>query len=212
MLNKIKSKIKKIFEKNGSHDLDHTMRVHYLCKHIGQKEGANIEILEIASLLHDIGRPKQSETKGKICHAEYGAKLAKEILDEFGLGEDKINEIVHCIQTHRFRKNNEPKSLEAKVLFDADKIDSIGAVGIGRAFMYANEVGAKLHNDKHVDLLKTEEYSIDDTAYREYIVKLSKIKDRMFTKTGKKLAEQRHHRMNKFFENIIEETRGLENL
>jgi len=64
-----------------------------------------------------------------------------------------------------------------------------------------------LHNDKHVDLLKTEEYSIDDTAYREYIVKLSKIKDRMFTKTGKKLAEQRHHRMNKFFENIIEETR-----
>ena len=191
----------------SSHDIDHTLRVRDLCMKIGEAERADLEILEIAALLHDIWRPKEFETKWKICHAEYWASLARDFLQNLWLEKNKVDNIVYCISTHRFRKWNAPETLEAKILFDADKLDCIWAVGIGRAFMCAWEIWAKLHNDKWVDIENTPEYSKDDTAYREYIVKLSKIKDKMFTETGKKLAKKRHKLMEKFFNELLEETR-----
>lgn len=212
MIEKIKKKVENILWKYGSHDIDHTMRVYNMSMYIGKEEWADLEILEIASLLHDIWRPKQHETKWKVCHAEYGAELTKKILEELGLNSDKIDKIVYCIHTHRFRKEEQLNSLEAKVLFDADKLDSIGAVGIGRAFFYANEGGAKLHNDIDTDVINTKEFSLDDTAYREYLVKLSKVKDKLYTKTAQKLAQKRHKIMEEFFENLIEETRGIEKM
>ena len=196
-----------LWNSGSSHDIDHTMRVHDLCMKIGEIEWADLEVLEIASLLHDIWRPKEFETKWEVCHAEYWANLAKEFLESIGLKNDKIDQIVYCISTHRFRKWNPPESLEAKILFDADKLDCIWAVGIGRAFMCAWEIWAKLHNDKWVDIEKTQEYSKDDTAYREYMFKLRKIKDKMFTETGKALAEKRHKLMEIFFDELLDETR-----
>jgi len=191
----------------SSHDIDHTLRVRDLCMQIWQIEWADLETLEIAALLHDIWRPKEFETKWEICHAEYWANLAWEFLKNLWLEQDKVDNIVYCISTHRFRKWNPPETLEAKILFDADKLDCIWAVGIGRAFMCAGEIWAKLHNDKWVDIEKTEEYSKDDTAYREYVIKLRKIKDKMFTETGKKLAEKRHKLMEIFFDELLDETR-----
>lgn len=205
MLNHIKEKIKHFFEWNNSHDLDHTMRVHDMCIYIWNKEWANIEILQISALMHDIGRKKQHETKGKVCHAEYGTKLADEILSELGIEENKKNQILHCISTHRFRKWNEPQSLEAKILFDADKLDSIWAVWIGRAFMYANEVWARLHNNVGTKIEETEEHWPEDTAYREFEIKLKKVKDRLFTESAKKIAEKKHKIMVDFFENLNDE-------
>ncbi len=114
---------------------------------------------------------------------------------------------MYCISTHRSKKWEAPETLEAKILFDADKLDSIWAVWIGRAFMYAEQVWAKLHNDKWIDIENTQEYSKDDTAYREYIMKLSKIKDKLYTETGKKLAEKRHKIMKIFFDELLDETR-----
>ncbi len=87
-------------------------------------------------------------------------------------------------------------------------MDSIGAVGIGRAFLFAGEVGAKLHN-KGIDLDKTHAYSEEDTAYREYWVKLRFIKDRILTAEGRRLAQQRHAFMEGFFSQLDEETEGL---
>jgi len=162
--------------------------------------------------MHDIGRKKQHETKWKICHAEYGTKLADKILSELWMEDSKKNKILHCIMTHRFRRWNEPESLEAKILFDADKLDSIWAVWIWRAFMYANEVWAKLHNDIDTNLENTKEYWPQDTAYREFEVKLKKVKDRMFTKTWKKLAEKKHKIMVDFFENMNNEVWGIKDL
>lgn len=205
MLKHIKEKIKHFFEWNNSHDLDHTMRVHDMCIYIWNKEWANIEILQISALMHDIGRKKQHETKGKVCHAEYGTKLADEILSELGIEENKKNQILHCISTHRFRKWNEPQSLEAKILFDADKLDSIWAVWIGRAFMYANEVWARLHNNVGTKIEETEEHWPEDTAYREFEIKLKKVKDRLFTESAKKIAEKKHKIMVDFFENLNDE-------
>jgi uncharacterized protein len=192
----------------GSHDWEHTERVHNLCLYIGKKENADVEILKYASILHDVGRSRQDNSNGKICHAEHGAILARKLLEKFDFSTEKIEKIVHCIETHRFRGSKTPKSTEAKILFDADKLDSIGAIGIGRAFLFAGEVGAKLHN-KDVDLEKSKPYTIEDTAYREFQVKLRKVKDRILTKEGRKIAEDRHEFMVKYFERLNKEVDGI---
>jgi uncharacterized protein len=192
----------------GSHGWDHTLRVHNLCLHIGKKEKADLEILEIAAFLHDIGRPCEDEQKGEVCHAQKGAEMAGDLLAKLNFEKEKIDKVIHCIEAHRFRGTKIPQSLEAKILFDSDKLDSIGAVGIGRAFLFAGEVGARLHN-KDVDIEKTKPYTVEDTAYREYMVKLRKIKDRMLTKEGKRIARERHEYMAGFFNRMNKETDGI---
>jgi uncharacterized protein len=191
----------------GSHDWDHTERVYRLCMHIGRAEGADSEVLAVAAFLHDVGRSHEDESKGTICHAEKGAEIAKTLLVNYPLSDEKKQNIVHCIGSHRFRGNNAPETLEAKTLFDADKLDSIGAIGIGRAFLFAGEVGAKLHNPQ-ADLHNTRPYTEEDTGYREFKLKLSKIKDRMLTAEGKRLAEERHAFMEGFFERLQQEYEG----
>ncbi len=191
----------------GSHDWEHTLRVYNLCLHIGEKEHADMEILKLSAILHDIGRKDEDKCAGSICHAEKGAMLANELLSEFGIDNEKIGRIVHCIETHRFRGNKIPHSKEAEILFDADKLDSIGAVGIGRAFLFAGEIGAKLHN-KDADIDKTKPYTKEDTAYREYMVKLRKVRERMLTDEGKRIAEERHNFMVEFFGRLNSEVDG----
>jgi len=188
----------------GSHDWDHTLRVYNLCMRIGQAEGADMEILRIAAYLHDVGRYSQDRSNGTICHAERGAEIAEELLKDVAISSARKDNIIHSIRSHRFRGSSRPKSLEAKVLFDADKLDSIGAIGIGRAFQFAGEVGAKLHNPS-VDPENTKPYTVDDTGYREFKLKLSKIKDRMLTSEGRRIAKERHEFMEIFFERFLRE-------
>jgi len=192
----------------GSHDGDHTERVLALALKIGRKEKADLGILRLAALLHDVGRGEEDRTHGKVCHAQCGARLAKGILERNGCDAATVRAVVHCIRTHRFRRGGAPRTLEARVLFDADKLDSIGAVGIGRAFLFAGEVGARLH-DKNVDVGKTEPYTREDTAYREYLVKLRLVKDRMTTREGRRLAAGRHKFMAAFFDRLSKETDGI---
>jgi uncharacterized protein len=204
----IETEARKFFEDSrGSHDWEHVERVRRLSLHIGQREGADMKILEIAALLHDIGRTYQDRSQGEVCHAEKGAHLAEEILKGQGMGKEEINSVLHCILHHRYRNGRTPQTLEAKILFDADKLDSIGAVGIARAFLFAGEIGARLHNEG-VDLSSTESYSREDTAFREFQLKLRHVKDSLFTREGKRLAEERHRFMQAFFERLQEETLG----
>jgi uncharacterized protein len=193
----------------GSHDWSHTVRVHNLCMRIGNVEGADLDLLSMAAYLHDVGRPFQDRSKGKICHAEKGAEIAEEILRELDLPEKQKKEIIHCVRAHRFRGKNRPETLEARVLFDADKIDSIGAVGIGRAFLFAGEVGAVLHNPD-VAPEKSKSYTKNDTCYREYRMKLRKVKDRILTSEGLRIAEKRHDFMEYFFQRFLAEYEGKE--
>ena len=192
----------------GSHDRDHTERVDKLCQRIGRKEKADLGVLKLAALLHDIGREEEDRSHGKICHGRSGAALAKKILERHGCDAATIRAVVHCIQTHRFRKGGRPRTLEARVLFDADKLDSIGAVGIGRAFLFAGEIGARLH-DKAIDVARTKPYTREDTAYREYLVKLSHVRDRMTTREGRRIAAERHRFMAAFFARLNKETDGI---
>lgn len=190
-----------------SHNWEHTMRVVNLCRHIGSKEGADMDVLLTAAYFHDIGRDAQDSSCGIICHAKKGAEIALPIVEQLPFLNEQKENIIHCIRSHRFRGDQIPQTIEAKVLYDSDKIDAIGAIGIARAFLFAGELGAQLHNPD-IKIEDTLSYSSDDTGYREYKVKLSKIKERLLTNEGKRIGSGRHSFMENFFTQFIKEHKG----
>ncbi len=190
-----------------SHAWDHTLRVYRLCERIGSREGADMAVVLPAAYLHDIGRAGQDASKGAVCHAREGARIARSFIDAMPVSSDRKENIIHCIETHRFRNNRGPKTLEAMVLFDADKLDAIGAIGIARAYLFAGEIGARLHSPD-VKVEDSLPYSENDTGFREYRVKLRKIRDRMLTREGRRLANARHAFMEEFFKQFIKEYDG----
>jgi len=164
-----------------SHDDGHVKRVLKWAVYLAKKEGADVEVVKKAAELHDIARDKPN-------HAIEGAKIAREILRRQGYDEDFIEKVAHCIEAHSFSSGIEPKTLEAKILSDADKLDAIGAIGIARAFMFSGEHGR----------------SIEDTL-KHFEEKLLRLKDMMFTDTAKKIAENRHRFMLEFYERLKRE-------
>lgn len=204
----VKARAKKLFiNASGSHDWDHTLRVSRLCERIGHVEGADMNVLLIAAYLHDIGRSCQDASNGAVCHAEKGALMAQPIIKDLPFSKKQKENIVHCIITHRFRGNHAPKSVEAKVLFDADKLDAIGAIGVARAYLFAGELGARLHSPE-INVEEAKSYSKDDTGYREFKVKLNKIQNKILTGEGRKIAKERHSFMKAFFKRFLEEYEG----
>ena len=191
----------------GSHNWDHTLRVRRLCERIGDAEGVDMDVLLASAYLHDIARSHQDDSRGAVCHAEKGAQLAAPTVNKLPLTADQKDNILHCIRSHRFRGNLNPRTPEARVLFDADKLDAIGAIGVARAFLFAGEVGARLHTED-TDIEATRPYTLDDTGYREFTIKLCKIKDRILTRAGQKLAIDRHLIMEEFFNRFREEYEG----
>jgi uncharacterized protein len=192
---------------SGSHDWEHTLRVFRLCELMGPAENADMDVLRVAAYLHDIGRVFQDASSGAVCHAEKGAQMAGPLVDKLPLADRQKQNIIHCIRAHRFRNHHQPGTIEAKILFDADKLDAIGAVGVARAFLFAGEVGARLHNPD-IEVEDAKSYSENDTGYREFKVKLCKIKDRMLTAEGRKLARERHAFMDDFFNRFLDEYEG----
>ncbi len=186
------------------HGLSHVLRVYRLCEQIGQMENANLRILRAAALLHDI----EGDVDLREDHHLAAAEFAGKVLRQKGWDEDEIEEVLHCIRSHRFRDTREePESLEAKILFDADKIDAIGAVGVARAVAYAVRAGMDVYAPPSPHYLRTGELAEGEsqTVAHEYLFKLRHIKERIFTQTGRDLAESRHQRMAAFFEGWMEE-------
>lgn len=212
MINKIKRSAEGFFiGASGCHDWSHVERVNNTAVAIARKEKADINIVRAAAYLHDIGRREEMKSKGRFCHAEKGAEIAGKILKKYDLDPAVVKSITHCILTHRFRKNNEPKSPEAKIIFDADKLDSIGAIGVARDFYFAGFFGFRLYTGNEEHLAKQagkHDYSKEDTALLEYYFKLKKIRSRMLTKNGKKIAAARHNYMVAFFKRFNKEING----
>ncbi len=207
----LEEKVKKIAQdllkgSMRSHNWDHTARVVELCRRMGRPM-ADMDVLLTAAYLHDIGRDDQDSSKGFLCHAKEGARIALPIVNQLPLSEEQRENIIHSIRTHRFRGSHIPETIEAKLLYDADKLDAIGAVGIARAFLFAGELGARLHNPD-IRVEDAMEYSEDDTGYREYRLKLCKIKERLLTDEGKKMALGRHLFMESFFVQFLKEYKG----
>jgi len=190
------------------HDFDHVLRVARLAERIGRAEGADPVIVHAAALLHDLGRAN-AEAIGAD-HAQVAAQRAREILD--GRPPGRIEAVVDAIASHRFRTDPMPTTLEAQVLFDADKLDAIGAVGVARAFAYGGAHGQRLWVPiSSVDVDVWDAHGDDPeshTPVHEFVVKLSRIKDRMFTPTGQRIASGRHEAMVAFFERLDREVEG----
>lgn len=189
---------KSLFDgQDPAHDWQHNLRVMAMCERIGREEGAEMTILRLAALLHDIGRAEERRT-GE-CHAEISARLAEALLREEGLAEDLIARVQRVILTHRYRKERPPVTLEEQILFDADKLDSIGAIGVARAFVYSGVIGQPIQSEN------PEQH----TPAKEYEWKLQRIKDRLFTSTARQIAEERHRFMAQFFEQWELEVQGI---
>jgi len=215
LIRQIEAEAKKYFQKaSGCHDWTHVERVRDLAMQIGRKEKADLGILELAALLHDIHKPEEMRSKGKFCHAGRGAKTARIILKKHGAEESVINSIAHCIVSHRTRNNNVPETIEAKVLRDADKLDGIGAIGVARDFQFAGYIAARLsevkllYTGREMELArrgKRVDYTKDDSALLEYELNMKKVKDNLLTKEGRRIGKERHKFMEKFFERFWEE-------
>ena len=196
---------------DSAHSFEHVKRVVAIARRIAEAEGADIRIVQTAALLHDIGRAEQSRTG--VCHAEVGARRAREILQ--GYPVEFVEAVVHAISAHRYRdKQNIPQSLEAKVLFDADKLDALGAIGVGRAYAMAGQRGQKLWSPLHTAAADDLSSAIagqpeDHTPVQEYLFKLRYLRETMFTATGRRLAADRHAFMVSFFERLDREVYGL---
>ena len=193
----------------SAHNLDHVFRVYNLCLLLAKYEkDVDLEILIPAALLHDIARVEESKDKtGEIDHAVLGSVIAEDILRNLKYEEDKIEKIKHCIIAHRFRNGNAPNSIEAKILFDSDKLDVIGASGIARTFMLAGQFGQRLTlNESLNDYLKSntvENGRIKDVSkhnpFIEYEVKFKKIQDKLYTKKAKEIGIERLDFMKNYF-------------
>ncbi len=190
------------------HDFDHTLRVvRYAMKLCDELPAADRVLVHMAALLHDVGRPSEAAASGGIDHAEAGARLAETFLREQHCDGEWVRRIVQCVREHRYRSERRPTSLESEILFDADKLDSLGATGLARAFLFAGRVGARVHNTA-AEALAGAPYSREDTAYREYLVKLSKLPEALLTGPGRREAAALRTVMEDFFVRLNGEIYG----
>jgi len=196
---RLRKKIKPFFGEEGSHDFDHTERVFRLATSIAKEENADLEVVQTAALLHDVARKK--EDCGEVeCHAEQGAKDAEKILQETDFSQNKISLVVDCIAAHRFSKGIVPKTVEGKILRDADLLDVLGAIGIARVFSY----GGARHRPLHSPVKQGKPSGI-----AHFYEKIMKIKpEEFYTKTAKEIALHRYKFMEDFVKEFLEEWKG----
>ena len=193
------------FFRHSHHDKYHIERVYNLAIRLAQEEGADSNIVKAAVLLHDIARAMEDE--GAIDdHANEGAKMARKILEETDFPKDRIADVIHCIEVHRFRKGLVPKSLEAKILQDADRLDIIGAIGIARVFARGGWSNKPIHDPSVLPKAKYDGKS--ESSVNHIYEKLLKIKDTMNTETARKMAEERHRYVEHFLERLLKEWRA----
>lgn len=179
---------------HSGHDYHHTFRVHALATRIAEEEGGCLPIVELAALLHDVDDHKISPETSQSC------LRAAAFLHEEGVPEYEINQIIHIIQQISFSRNSfPPDSIEAQCVQDADRLDAIGAIGIGRAFAFGGSHGRIMHDPDCSDSTSTIAHFYD---------KLLLLKDRMNTKTGRKLAEARDYYLRSFLDEFFAEWNG----
>ena len=127
--------------------------------------GADLRVVRLAALLHDLARPEEMRLQGGACHARLGAAMIPEFVADCGFPPELVAAVAEAVRTHRYRDDARPQTVEGEIVYDADKLDSLGAVGIGRAFLFAGRAGARLHNTAR-EALSSPPYSREDTAYR----------------------------------------------
>lgn len=197
-----------MYYRSSHHDFSHVERVYNLAMRIARELPGSIdlEVLKIATILHDVARHLEDE--GLIeDHAYEGAKIARGILEKLNFPREKIDEVAYCISVHRFRKGEKPRTVEAQILQDADRLDAIGAIGIARAFARGGWMNTPFWDPEKPPKPDYDGYS--ETVINHFYEKLLKIKDTLNTEPAKKIAEERHRYMLEFIDRFLKEWQGL---
>lgn len=188
-----------------AHDKEHIYRVLYHAMEIAKhEEHVDYDVLICACLLHDIGRKEQFENPD-LCHARVGAEKALKFLLDNRFDEEFAQKVAHCILCHRYRRENAPQSLEAKILFDADKLDATGAIGIARTLIYKGQVMEPLYTFDAAGKISNGENDASPSFFQEYKYKLEKLYDKFYTSYGAEMAEQRRKAAVTYYENLWSE-------
>lgn len=193
----------------SGHDWWHIYRVTQNALQIGKEEGADLYIVELAALLHDLGDFKFYDGDETV-----GPKMTADWLTQKGADQSVINHIVQIVKELSYKGagvNTDMSTLEGKVVQDADRLDAIGAIGIARTFAFGGNKNREMHNPE----IKPEMHASFE-AYKNstgptinhFYEKLLLLKDRMQTGTGKAMAEERHGYMEKFLEQFFAEWEG----
>jgi len=194
------------------HDFEHVLRVYRTAERLARAEGADLEIVLAAALLHDAeGAAPGGEARAD--HHHQSADFAAEVLRAEGWQEERIAAVQHCIRAHRYRDTREPPAtLEAKILFDADKLDVLGAVGVARTIAYAVLAGQPVYAEPSQQFLETgvKEPCEPHSSYHEYLFKLRKVRERMFTPAAKQIAAERDAYLGEYYRRLGAEYRGDE--
>ncbi|MDE6750540.1 MAG: HD domain-containing protein [Lachnospiraceae bacterium] len=190
---------------DSAHDKEHVYRVLYNALEIAKSEdGVDYDVLIASCLLHDIGRKEQFENPS-LCHAIVGSKKAYDFLIEHGFEIGFAERVKHCIQTHRYRNNNQPQSLEAKILFDADKLDVAGAMGIARTLIYKGIVSEPLYSVLPDGKVSDGENDTAPSFFQEYKYKLENLYTNFYTKKAAEIAKERQRIAVDFYNCLYQE-------
>ncbi len=201
IIEKIKKKVEKYMHKDifPGHDFNHVTRVRNLAIHIGKIEGANLEILELACWLHDLGRV--DEKKLKRPHAEISVEIAERFLKDVKYNSPKIKDILYAISIHSWK--NKAKTKEAQILQDSDKLDVMGALGIMRTFSYGGYYHKLEYDPKDPICLNKKEY--DDEKYNidHFYNKIFNLRKLLYTEEAKKIAKERERYMKSYLKRLL---------
>ncbi|KPB06585.1 HD domain-containing protein [Bacillus sp. CHD6a] len=205
MIHKVEEYVESLFNKDSTgHDWFHIQRVRRLALHIGKEENANLLMVEIIALLHDVLDDKMTENKDKAKHE------IVELLSELPLTKIHIDEILYTIENIGFKGGNGIvlDTLEGKVVQDADRLDALGAIGAARTFMYSGAKGRAMY-DPQIEArtsMTYEQYRGEkSTAINHFYEKLFLLKDTLQTEEAKKIALERHEFMKKFVDQFMKE-------
>jgi uncharacterized protein len=195
--------IKSLLGKEGTgHDWWHVERVVRNAKHIAKKEGGDLFVIELAALLHDIADWKFHGGDTLI-----GPRKTREWLGKLKVEEDIISHVTDIVRNISFREGTNKtkmKTLEGRIVQDADRIDAIGAIGIARVFAYGGYRGREIYNP-NIKPRRSYKSLKSNTTVNHFYEKLLLLKDRMNTKTGKKMAEERHKFIEQFLKQFYKE-------
>jgi len=218
-IEKIKEMVSKELAFCSAHNFDHVMRVYNLALHLAENEDVDLDVIKAAALLHDIGGKKEvDDPTGKTDHAIESAKMAEPILNNLGYSKDKIKHIQDCIISHRYRTENKPQTKEAKTVFDADKLETVGAIGIARAFVWVGRNNANIY--KKADIIEYAKENLggkingriqDKTKHSPQInweTKDKHILNYLYTEKAKQVAKDRMIFSENFFKRLENEING----
>ncbi len=200
---------KKLENAEGGHDWFHIERVFKNAVSISDNEVCDVTVVKLGALLHDI-----ADSKFHCGDETIGPKIAREFLESENVDEATIQHVINIIENISFKGGNVLKQFSSKeldIVQDADRLDAIGAIGIARTFNYGGFKNRPLYNPKiapNLHMNKNEYKNSEAPTLNHFYEKLLLLKDKMNTETGKKLAQERHHFMEKFLSQFYAEWDG----